>query len=369
MMRKIDRYNYEEFFLDYLEGNLSDSDVKKLKNFLSHHPDLKKELDEMHLVELEEEIFWFDKSSLKQIPFESDFEEFCVAKLERDLEKEEEIAFNNYLNENLIGKAQYQLYEKTKLKADIDIIYPDKEGLKRKERKLIPYWLLSGVGLAASVLILFSVWNTFIIKKESSQISGNKFSDNDSVKKVLIEPNNNKDNLEQLVSSKAEIKVTNTELNASSKKQDENLIAESESIVNTTEKTLINNTLADNESEKNEIEPEKISLPEVVKTSELKTLANSEVIEQKMKMPNQQEELNNTPVNSGLTNLGMSWKSSVKKKKKSNSLLYAVAKMGVDKLGAIAGKKVQLEKQYDSETEKTSLKFNTKGLGFSTSIK
>jgi hypothetical protein len=86
----------------------------------------------------------------------------------------------------------------------------------------------------------------------------------------------------------------------------------------------------------------------------MEILANEEIAVNQIETPSQEEEIKNVQVNnSGLTNLGMSWKSSVKEKK-NNSLLYAVAKMGVDKLGAIAGKKVQLEKQYDSETEKNA---------------
>ncbi|MDQ2179359.1 hypothetical protein [Marinifilum sp. D714] len=351
-MRRIDRHNYEEFFLDYLEGNLNDSEKKNLESFLALNPDLKEELEEMCLIELEEENITFDKSSLKQIPFETDFEDFCVAKLEGDLEREEEISFTKYLNDNLIGKAQYQLYEKTKLKADIDIIYPDREELKRKERKIIPYWMISGVGIAASILLLFSVWNTSISDKNAEQVSTKKVAYNDSVKKkVVITPTKDSNRLEKLVGINSESKTTKQESVEIDNQEVEKVIAKSQSIEN------------------KQVTDQIVSLPNVIKTAEFKVLANVEVKEQKIEVSNQEKEINEVPVNSGLDNLGMSWKSSVKAKRKSNSLLYAVAKMGVDKIGEIAGKKVQLEKQYDSETEKTRLRFNTKGLGFSTSIK
>ena len=368
MMRKIDRYNYEEFFLDYLEGNLNDSEKKNLESFLALNPDLKEELDQMYLVELEEESITFDKSSLKQIPFEADFEDFCVAKLEGDLKQVEEVAFTEYLNDNLIGKAQYQLYEKTKLKADINIIYPDKEELKRKDRKIIPYWLLSGVGVAASVVILFSVWNTSTSDKDAEQLSGNKVAYIDTVKKIKIEPTESSKRLEELVSSTG-TKNLQEETESSDKAEPKNMLTKSPTKVIQVEKPVVAKALAENSVEISKSVAEKVSLPEVTQTAELEILDNAEIAEHQVKTPKQAEEHNDVVVNSGLANLGMSWKPSVKEKKKNNSLLYAVAKMGVDKLGAIAGKKVQLERQYDSETEKTRVNFNTKGIGFSTSIK
>ncbi len=367
MMRRIDRYNYEEFFLDYLEGNLNDSEKKNLESFLALNPDLKEELDEMCLIELEEENITFDKSSLKQIPFETDFEDFCVAKLEGDLEQEEEIAFTKYLNDNLIGKAQYQLYEKTKLTADFDIIYPDKEELKRKERKIIPYWMISGVGIAASVLLLFSVWNTSISDTSAEHDLAKKVAYNDSVKKAIVAPAKDSNRLEKLVGIKSELKAIEQEAVVTVNPGAEKVIAKSKPIEKKLDRIVTANAVVENPSKNQQAEAQKISLPEVIKTAELEVLANVEVIEQKIE--NQNKKMNEVPVNTGLANLGMSWKSSVKAKRKSNSLLYAVAKMGVDKIGEIAGKKVQLEKQYDSETEKTRLNFNTKGLGFSTSIK
>jgi hypothetical protein len=368
-MRRIDRYNYEEFFLDYLEGNLNDSEKKNLESFLAINPDLKEELDEMCLIELEEENITFDKSSLKQIPFETDFEDFCVAKLEGDLEQEEEIAFTKYLNDDLIGKAQYQLYEKTKLTADFDIIYPDKEELKRKERKIIPYWMISGVGIAASVLLLFSVWNTSISDTSAEHDSAKKVAYNDSVKKVIVAPAKDSNRFEKLVGIKSESNTAKQEIVGTVNQEVEKVIAKSQPLEKKLDRIVTANAVVENPSKNQQAEAQKISLPEVIKTAELEVLANVEVIEQKIEIASQDKEMNEVPVNTGLANLGMSWKSSVKAKRKSNSLLYAVAKMGVDKIGEIAGKKVQLEKQYDSETEKTRLNFNTKGLGFSTSIK
>ena len=52
-MGKIGRHNYEAFFLDYLEGTLSDEERIKVQDFLIANPDLKEELDSFELVRVE----------------------------------------------------------------------------------------------------------------------------------------------------------------------------------------------------------------------------------------------------------------------------------------------------------------------------
>ncbi len=51
----INKINYEQFALDYLEGNLSGNTLKEMELFLSENADIKKELEELELFYLEEE--------------------------------------------------------------------------------------------------------------------------------------------------------------------------------------------------------------------------------------------------------------------------------------------------------------------------
>ncbi len=53
---KINRINYEQFAIDYLEGNLLGEDLREMEVFLSKNPDVKKELEEMELFYLEPEV-------------------------------------------------------------------------------------------------------------------------------------------------------------------------------------------------------------------------------------------------------------------------------------------------------------------------
>ncbi|MCT4623686.1 MAG: hypothetical protein N4A46_08690 [Schleiferiaceae bacterium] len=344
-MRKITLDNYEEFFLDYMEGNLSAQEQIVLDEFLVQYPELKEELEEMEIFSLVEEDVQMGKESLKEIPFKSDFDDFCVAKIEGDLSLEEEFIFDEFVNANPKRIEDVKLYKKTKLYPDHAIIYPDKESLQKKKRKLLPLWI-SGVGIAASILLLFSIWNDIFVER-----SGNSFNEADlarlaeqSASEVKIEKPEAKDENKALLVEKEEVNITNEK-----------------PMAKPAEKPISRNII------KEEIEiREVVSLPEIGVNDKTELIANADVPDENLNL-----KVNATPhvkVNSsGMQHLGMSWKSSTPKK--AESLLSAVAKFGVNKLGEIAGKKIQLEKKYDSETEKTRLNFNSKGLGFSTTLK
>ncbi len=61
----INKINYEQFALDYLEGNLSGDALRDMELFLAENADIKKELEELELFYLEEEnIIYADKKKL-----------------------------------------------------------------------------------------------------------------------------------------------------------------------------------------------------------------------------------------------------------------------------------------------------------------
>lgn len=67
----INKYNYEAFFLDFIEGNLSPENRKELFEFLGKHPEYKSELNYFNPVYLEtEEAVYTGKAHLKKaVPF------------------------------------------------------------------------------------------------------------------------------------------------------------------------------------------------------------------------------------------------------------------------------------------------------------
>lgn len=65
---KININNYEEWMIDYIEGNLSDAQVKEMQEFLTFHPELKAELDLFNETKLQPDtsVVFEHKESLKK---------------------------------------------------------------------------------------------------------------------------------------------------------------------------------------------------------------------------------------------------------------------------------------------------------------
>ncbi|RUT78813.1 hypothetical protein [Ancylomarina longa] len=345
-MRKITLYNYETFFLDYLEGNLSKKEHLLLDEFLCRYPHLRLELEEMDLFILPGEQINFNKEKLQSIPFRSEFDDYCVAKLEGDLDADEAIAFNEFISANKAYRQDWNSYEKSIAIPDLSIGYPDKSELQKKS-KLIPFWFF-GTGIAASVLLFFSIWNNPNLKSNPEIVKSNV------PVKILPPPVLNK------VEVKKEDNITPFAYASLAKNK------------SNTKKIKVGKSVVVHSSRiplKNEIENEivKVSVPKINLAPIEKPLDNKKQkvnLEYSKISPNEM-----IAQKTGLNQLGMEWKSSLPEKNGKKTFLYAVAKYGVDKLGEIAGKRIQIQKKYDSETEKSRLSFNSTGIGFSTTVK
>ncbi len=125
------RENYEAYFLDYHEGNLSESQVEELMNFLALNPDLKEELDTFEMVMLTDEnsVFLENKDSLKK---EGDaLLTSMIAWHENDLNEQERVLLEKTLAQNTKAQKDFALVGMARLKADLGINYPNKSSLKR----------------------------------------------------------------------------------------------------------------------------------------------------------------------------------------------------------------------------------------------
>ncbi len=174
---KINRNNYEIFFLDYYEGNLSDIVRRELMEFLEQNSDLKIEFEQYQHIGLEVITDVFSekaklKKSLLDIPVKK-IDEQCIAYCENDNTTNEKHDFENLLNENKNIREVLEIYQKLKLKPDFLVIYNQKAKLKRRyipARKL----LIAGISIAASILV--AVMLVFNLNNENNiqQISENK---------------------------------------------------------------------------------------------------------------------------------------------------------------------------------------------------
>ncbi len=166
--------NYEIWMLDYLDGNLSDSDEKLLLQFLDEHPHLKKELEGLDetILQPQDEVFDFKANLFKTSAEEyniSQVDFLAIKQLEDGLTAEEEVIKENYIKSDSKNNNTFESYKQTKLKADLSIRYAFKSSLKRWV--LMPSLKVNTIrriGIAATIAILLSV-STFPFLKETSQ--------------------------------------------------------------------------------------------------------------------------------------------------------------------------------------------------------
>jgi anti-sigma factor RsiW len=155
----ITRSNYEDFFLLYVDGELTPEECDAVEAFAAAHPDLQEELDILLTTRLDAEpVVFMDKSALMADSMKlNTFDESLLLYLDGELKGEERAAFEWELEHNQDLQAQYELLLKTKLDPAEHIVYLHKEELYRhSERSVRPmFWLR-----AAAVVILMG-WGAF----------------------------------------------------------------------------------------------------------------------------------------------------------------------------------------------------------------
>jgi hypothetical protein len=169
-MMRINKHNYEAWFLDYYENNLSPDMLQELFSFLKHNPNLKIEFEQFKNICLPNETITFEhKETIKQLLPDTElnsnnFEQFCIAFYENDLSEYQKTNLLQHTKNDSESKNVFELYRNTKLEPDTTIVYPRKYALKRllastyKTKPFInkTYLYLS---LAASIMLLFYIFH------------------------------------------------------------------------------------------------------------------------------------------------------------------------------------------------------------------
>lgn len=165
----INKENYEAFYLDFLEGNLTPAMEKKFVDFLNSNPDLKID-DEGFLNEIEKESITIEKDFLRRETTtglkESDY--LMIAAVENELNSEEKKQLAALLQTEEHLAEELALFHKSKLKVDTSVSFSDKASLYKKST-IIPLWVkYSSAVAAAIVLFLFipSIWSGKLSTKQ-----------------------------------------------------------------------------------------------------------------------------------------------------------------------------------------------------------
>ena len=165
-MERISIFNYEAFYLDYLEGNLSEVDTHKLLLFLEEHPECRLEEEEFTMLNADTPMPYSRKSNLKQFDETAvigldNVEDFMIADSEGLLSDGKKAELALVVAENEALKATRDRYKAVYFKPDTTVAYQGKTDLK--QGKTIVLWpFLSGVAAVAAIVIFvfLSGWNS-----------------------------------------------------------------------------------------------------------------------------------------------------------------------------------------------------------------
>jgi len=161
----INRNNYEEFFLLYVDNELSASERQEVETFAAIHPDLKAELDMLSQTILpggQAEVFMdkeilFRTSDTGSLVNMMNYEGFFVKYADDELNNEEKAATEEFVYKHPECQEDFELIQQTKLHPDTSIRFPDKNLLYRQEetkrRPVLVMWMRFA---AAAVLILLA---------------------------------------------------------------------------------------------------------------------------------------------------------------------------------------------------------------------
>ena len=160
----ITRHNYEEFFILYLDNELSLDARAKVEAFAAANPDLREELDILLQSRLvpDMDIVFADKEELLKIdghqPFsEANYEEWLVLYIDNELNPAQRATVEQFVAAKPAAQQELELLQRTKFSAEESIVFPDKQSLYRKEEKSTRVVFITWRRIAVAAAILFAV--------------------------------------------------------------------------------------------------------------------------------------------------------------------------------------------------------------------
>lgn len=211
---KIDRHNYEEHFILYMDNELTTGDRMLVEAFVQNHPDLKEELDLLLQYKLvpDTDIVFTGKEELTKVNGEtplslSNYEEWLTLYIDNELTAEQKKTIDQFVAVNPSAKEEFTLLQLTKLQPE-KIVFANKESLYKREEKVrslyFRWWRV-----AAAVLVLAIGLTTVIVL--NNKPSGNKGSE---VATVPLQKTPGSNNKQEVESNKNQTVATSNEKNS-----------------------------------------------------------------------------------------------------------------------------------------------------------
>ncbi len=171
----INRHNYEEFFLLYIDNELDGAQQTAVEKFVGQNPDLGKELEMLKQSILTNDNVRFDANEFlykKEAGISlANYEEYFLLSVDNELSREQIAEVGKFILKHPQLQHEFTLLKQTILKAE-PIGFPKKQALCRteKKRRVIPFSLMK-ISIAAAIAgLVAALW----IFTENNNGPGNK---------------------------------------------------------------------------------------------------------------------------------------------------------------------------------------------------
>ena len=182
----ITRNNYEEYFLLYVDNELSAAERNAVEEFVQQNTDLANELSMIQgsVIKPESHIFFNNKESLfKNIETSSiinlnNYEEYFLLCIDNELDAATKKQVEEFVKQNPSLQNEWNILQKTKIEADHSIVFEGKESLYKKEerRRVVPFaWIASAAAVAVLLVTGFLLFDRTgnTVKNPSESIAKN----------------------------------------------------------------------------------------------------------------------------------------------------------------------------------------------------
>jgi anti-sigma factor RsiW len=155
----IDRHNYEECFLLYVDNELTADQKKQVERFVRENPDLEEELVMLQQSRLipDNTVVFERKNMLMRESGSfinlSNYEEWLVLYVDEELNAEEKIAVEKFAASHPHVQAELELFRQTKLQPE-KLKFAHKKSLYRREEKVRVISMVWWRAAAAAILIV-----------------------------------------------------------------------------------------------------------------------------------------------------------------------------------------------------------------------
>lgn len=224
-MEKINKHNYEAYFLDYLEGNLSAEEKNDLFVFLEKNPELKNELDlDLAEVSLDPSAVVFENKATLKVEEESiltlnTVDTWMLESVEKNLTASKQQELEDFIRKHQLEKT-FTTYQSTILKPDLNIVFEDKRKLKVTTGIVIPLYMRVASVAAVGIILIGIAMNRFGGNETALQTQGSP--ENNETVAVKIDAGIPQHTLAKIADQKNRVIVNKDDVNSERPDDNEN---------------------------------------------------------------------------------------------------------------------------------------------------